>query len=95
MSAPIETEKIFYTPEEVADRYHGKVTVRTLANWRSMGISPPYTKIGGRILYPVKELLEWEQNRTVSSTSKYTRIGAIVSNLPMLTGWLVPVISII
>lgn len=65
--------KEYLTPKEVADRYQGKISERTLANWRSSGVSPPFTKIGGRILYPVKDLLEWERNRTVQSTANYGR----------------------
>lgn len=67
------TEKLFYTPEELVARYNGKVTIRTLANWRSAGVSPPYTKVGGRIVYPVDQLLKWEQSRTVTSTSDYRK----------------------
>lgn len=65
--------QLFLTPVEVVDRYHGKISVRTLANWRSAGISPPFSKIGGRILYPLDELEEWERRRTVNSTSQYVK----------------------
>lgn len=65
--------KIYLTPNEVVDRYEGKISVRTLANWRSSGTSPPFTKVGGRILYPLRDLLEWEKGRTVKSTAQYTR----------------------
>lgn len=68
-----EPQKLFFSPEELAARYGGKITVRTLANWRSYGASPPFTKIGGRILYPVNEVLEWERKRTVDSTGSYKR----------------------
>jgi DNA-binding transcriptional MerR regulator len=61
------------TPHELADRYNGKVTIRTLANWRSAGISPPFTKVGGRIFYRLEDIEQWERNRTVSSTSDYSR----------------------
>lgn len=71
MSADVE--RIFFTPQEVADRYHGKVTVRTLANWRSQGISPPFVKVGGRILYRVEDVIEWEVRRTVGSTAGYKK----------------------
>lgn len=71
--------KLFLTPEEVAERYQGKVTARTLANWRSQGISPPYTKVGGRILYPLRELIEWEKRRTVNSTSCYAKLAALIA----------------
>lgn len=67
-----ELGKLYLTPDELVQRYEGRITTRTLANWRSQGISPPYTKVGGRILYPIKCLLEWERRRTVSSTSSYS-----------------------
>lgn len=66
-----EGGKLFLTPSESVERYSGKVTIRTLANWRSAGISPPFTKVGGRILYPLVQLTEWEKKRTVESTSQY------------------------
>jgi len=65
--------KLFLTPGELAARYNGKVTIRTLANWRSAGISPPFTKVGGRIFYRLEDIETWERNRTVKSTSDYTR----------------------
>ena len=68
-----EDEKLFFTPDELSERYGFKITTRTLANWRSAGVSPPFTKIGGRILYPAKQLFEWEERRTVDSTSRYRR----------------------
>lgn len=67
------SDKLFLSPSELVTRYNGKITIRTLANWRSAGISPPFTKVGGRILYPLKELIEWECRRTVDSTSQYGR----------------------
>jgi hypothetical protein len=73
---PGTTVKLFLTPSELVDRYNGKVTIRTLANWRSAGISPPFTKVGGRILYRLEEIEAWERNRTVSSTSHYGRKSA-------------------
>ncbi len=61
----------FLTPSEVSARYGGNITERTLANWRSQGSGPEYTKIGGKIMYPVFKLVEWEQRNTVKSTSQY------------------------
>ena len=68
-----EEAKEFFTPAELAARYQGRITVRTLANWRSAGISPPFTKVGGRILYRVADIEEWERKRTVKSTSNYQK----------------------
>jgi hypothetical protein len=39
------------TPDEVRD---------TLANWRSKGLGPKFTRIGGRIFYPLADLKRWE-----------------------------------
>lgn len=58
----------FLTPQQVADRYKGAITVRTLANWRSVGQGPDYAKIGGKVMYPVDALKEWENLRRRSST---------------------------
>lgn len=63
----------YLTPQELSDRYRGEITVRTLANWRCLGVGPKFTKVGGRILYPLAEVLSWERSRTVGSTSSYAR----------------------
>lgn len=67
----LAVERLYLTPAEVVLRFKGRITVRTLANWRSAGISPPFTKLNGRILYPLDELERWEQSRTVSGTHQY------------------------
>jgi predicted site-specific integrase-resolvase len=64
-------EKLFLTPEEVCERYMHRINTRTLANWRSAGTSPPFVKCGGRVLYPLDKLVEWEQKRTVTGTHQY------------------------
>lgn len=72
--APQQPEqRRFLTAQEVSDRYHGAISVRTLSNWRNLGSGPAYSKIGGRVLYPSDKLVEWEQRNTVQSTSEYTR----------------------
>jgi hypothetical protein len=63
--------KIFLTPREVCERYGNNLHERTLANWRSGGTGPEYTKVGGLIMYPISKLEEWEQRQTVQSTSQY------------------------
>jgi hypothetical protein len=44
-----------------------------LANWRWSGTGPKFTRVGGRILYKLNELVEWEDKRTVEHTSEYLR----------------------
>lgn len=58
------SDVVYLTPDELVDRYKGKVNKRTLANWRSNGDGPEYVKIGGRVLYPYGGVLAWEERRT-------------------------------
>ena len=57
--------------DELVARFKNKITLKTLANWRSRGDGPKFTRAGGRILYPVVSVKEWEAKRTVTSTSEY------------------------
>ncbi len=57
----------YLTPAELVERYKRTITIRTLANWRSTGEGPRYTKIGGRVLYPVDGVISWEASRTLGS----------------------------
>ncbi len=54
----------YLTPEDISKRYKGTISPRTLANWRSSGEGPAFTKIGGRVLYPLDKVMEWEEKRT-------------------------------
>lgn len=67
------TETEYITAEELSTRWKGRVAVRTLSNWRTLGTGPKFTKVGGRILYPLSEVVSWEQRRTTDSTAKYGR----------------------
>ena len=59
-------EIAFLTPEEVAERYRGQVSVGTLCNWRAARIGPQFVKIGKAVLYPLSELETWDQKNIVS-----------------------------
>lgn len=68
------TQQQYLTPKEVSERFNGRISTRTLANWRSIGnVGPKFLKLGGRILYPAEELDEWERKRTVNSTTDYKK----------------------
>lgn len=68
------TRKTSYlTPAQVAARYEGRISVRTLANWRWSGTGPLFTRVGGRILYAEDKLMEWENRNTVSHTGGYRK----------------------
>ena len=82
--APDEVE--YLTPEEVSARFRGRVSVRTLSNWRCLGTGPKYRKIGGRILYPLSEIEAYEQSRTAASTSTYSKV-AIAAAAVLASPW--------
>lgn len=54
------------TVEDLASLLH--VSKGTLANWRSYGHGPKYTKVGGRVRYPRTEIDQWLKNRTLKRT---------------------------
>lgn len=54
----------YITPYDLHKRWNRAISLKTLANWRSLGYGPPYSKFGGRVLYRVSDVLFWEnQNR--------------------------------
>lgn len=66
----------YLTVQELSDRYKGKISVNTLNNWRNLGVGPSFLKAGGKVLYPLDKLVEWEQRNTVKSTSEYKGTAA-------------------
>ena len=56
----------FLTAKDLVVRYNGQISVKTLANWRSIGRGPAYTKIGGRVLYSLLDVQDWEAQRQIT-----------------------------
>jgi hypothetical protein len=63
-AAPMADNK-YLTPEEVAERYRGEISVATLRNWRAARRGPSFTKIGKAVLYDVAELDAWDRKNLV------------------------------
>ena len=59
--------KKYLTPKETS-RFIG-VAVQTLARWRCAGGSPPFIRVGRKIMYAVEDLTAWMNARRVASTS--------------------------
>lgn len=57
----------FLTPYDLHKRWSRAISLKTLANWRSLGLGPPYHKIRGRILYKTDEVRHWEINNRVAT----------------------------
>lgn len=58
-------EKFFLTAAELVERWDGLVTVNTLAQWRSEKKGPPYKKVGGKVVYQVEEIKQYERSGTI------------------------------
>jgi hypothetical protein len=54
----------YLTQEELLLRWKGEIKLTTLSTWRSRKLGPPYTKIGGRVLYPVEGVEEYERRNS-------------------------------
>ena len=50
--------------DDLISRWRGQVKATTLATWRSRRLGPPYVKVGGRVLYPLRALEEYERRNT-------------------------------
>jgi Helix-turn-helix domain len=69
----IESDEVYLTPKELAERYRDTISPRTLANWRSQKVGPSYVKIGGRVLYSLSSVIAWEMTRHVVA-----RVGSLI-----------------
>jgi phosphatidylserine decarboxylase len=50
--------------DDLIARWRGQVKAATLATWRSRRLGPPYVKVGGRVLYPLQAVEEYERRNT-------------------------------
>ena len=50
----------YLSPAQLVLRWDGAVTTGTLANWRSKGEGPAYSKFGSRVRYPIAKVVAWE-----------------------------------
>lgn len=73
----------YMTPSDVVERYKGVISLKTLANWRVKKEGPSYTKIGGKILYRLADLIEWEGSRTMGKVAIYFLAFAELSCLAL------------
>jgi len=60
-------QELFFKPTELAEVL--KTNEGTLANWRCQRKGPPFTKVGGSVLYPRDKLGVWLNERLVDTTA--------------------------
>lgn len=71
-----EPETVHLTAEELVRRWRGKVTLKTLRNWRSgrYKTGPAFFRTyepNGPVLYPLAEVIAYEErNRILSNREK-------------------------
>lgn len=51
----------FLTPYQLHQRWGRAISPKTLANWRTRGQGPEWTKLGGRVVYPLHLVVAYEQ----------------------------------
>ena len=54
-------EPKYLTAKELIDRWRGRISASTLATWRYKGRGPVFVKIGGRVLYPLQDVVAYEE----------------------------------
>lgn len=57
----------YLTPHQLTLRWNGAVTTGTLANWRSQGKGPGFSKFGSRVRYPLSKVEAWEAKNLVGA----------------------------
>lgn len=50
----------FLTPYALHKRWGGAISPKTLANWRTKNLGPRWSKVGGRVVYAVQDVLAYE-----------------------------------
>lgn len=62
------SHKMMFTTTDLAERWRMKP--KTLENWRADGKGPAFRKLGGRVLYHIEDIVEYERAARVQSTSE-------------------------
>jgi len=55
---------VFLTVDELVIRWKGQVKASTLTTWRSRQTGPKFVKCGGRVLYPLAAIEDYERKNT-------------------------------
>jgi predicted site-specific integrase-resolvase len=58
----------FLTPNDLANRWN--LTQNTLMHWRWSGRGPLFLKIGGRVLYRIEDIEQFEREKVRQNTSQ-------------------------
>lgn len=67
--------QLFLNQTELSRRW--KISPRTLERWRWLGTGPRYHKIGGRVVYRLSDIEEFENSRSFTSTMDEQHGGGV------------------
>lgn len=70
------SDRLYLTSRELAERW--RLSEQTLANWRHAGKGPTFMRIGGRILYPLSTLTDYE-TKWLSQHNSLATLAATLS----------------
>jgi len=56
-------EVAYLTPYALHKRWGAAISPKTLANWRTKGAGPRWQKVGGRVVYALQDVIDYERNR--------------------------------
>lgn len=62
-----QREPAWLSPEELALRWRGVFTLKTLANWRSSQGGPRFFRMRGRVLYRLEDVEAFERRKGIES----------------------------
>lgn len=51
----------YLTPYLLHKRWGGAISPKTLANWRAKQTGPRWSKIGGRVVYAMQDVVDYER----------------------------------
>lgn len=51
------------TPDQLCERWQRRIKPNTLAQWRSEGKGPAFTKIGNKVFYRLDSIIKWEKEQ--------------------------------
>lgn len=71
----------YLTPYALHKRWGAAISPKTLANWRTKGVGPKWTKVGGRVVYALKDVLDYERSRATVAFAVIVVAERLVSSI--------------
>ena len=67
--------QVYLHQQELADRW--RISPRTLERWRWRKSGPSYHKIGGRVVYRLEDIVDFERDQLQHTMDTQPRAGAV------------------